>query len=94
MSQPKSRYQNRPGVMGTSGRLEPIEGPTGLRNKQERRIRQSCTISDKHDHGIWFRESHRDLTRCDGVPWPTAASRRAEIGVHYLTNKNGVNKNG
>lgn len=67
MAQPKSRYQKRPGVMGTSGRLEPIEGPTGLRNKQERRIRQSCGLDHRHN-----------VVECNGVPWPTAASRKAE----------------
>jgi hypothetical protein len=77
MAQPKSRYQNRPGVMGTSGRLEPIEGPTGLRNRQERRIRQSCSVDANHVHGIWLKGSYRDLERCNGVPWPSPASRRA-----------------
>lgn len=67
MAQSLSKYQSRPGVMGTSGRLAPIEGPTGLRNRQERRIRQSCTV----DH------VHRNID-CNGVPWPTYASRKAD----------------
>ena len=79
MAQPKSRYQKRPGVMGTSGRLEPIEGPTGLRNRQERRIRQSCTVAGDHQHGVWLLDNgRRNLERCNGAPWPSAASRKAD----------------
>ena len=79
MSESKSRYQSRPGVMDTTGRLAPIEGRTGLRVRQERRVAQSCTVQADHDHGIWLEDSGaRNLERCNGVPWPTPASRKAD----------------
>jgi len=79
VSQSQSRYQERRGLFGTSGRLAPIEGSTGLRVRQERRIAQSCTIRDEHQHGVWLDDSgHRLLDKCNGVPWPSAASRKAD----------------
>jgi hypothetical protein len=79
MSQSRSPYQQRRGLMGTSGKLAAIEGRSGLRARQERRIRQSCTIAPDHSHGVWLDNSgRRDMDRCNGVPWPSAASRRAD----------------
>jgi hypothetical protein len=80
VSESKSRYQSRPGLMQTSGKLASIEGRTGLRVRQERRVAQSCTIKADHDHGIWLLEDSgaRNLDRCNGVPWPTPASRKAD----------------
>jgi hypothetical protein len=54
-----SNYQDRPGVMGTSGHLPAIEGNAGLRAKQDRRVRLTCTIGDNHD-------GHE----CNGRPFP------------------------
>lgn len=58
-----ANYANRPGMMGTSGHLTAVEGNSGLRAKQERRIRATCTIGDNHDHH-----------ECNGVPFPAGTS--------------------
>jgi hypothetical protein len=79
MSKNLSHYQERAGLFGTSGRLQPIEGRSGLRVRQERRVAQSCTLTADHDHGVYlFDSGRRNLDRCNGVPWPTAASRKAD----------------
>jgi hypothetical protein len=79
MSQSQSHYQERSGIFGTSGKLASIEGRTGLRIKQERRITNSCTIEGEHRHGVYlFDSGRRDLDRCNGAPWPTSASRKAD----------------
>lgn len=82
MSQSKSHYQARSGLFGTSGKLASIEGRTGLRIKQERRVAQSCTVEGEHSHGVYlFDSGRRDLSRCNGAPWPTAASRKADASA-------------
>jgi len=79
MSQSQSHYQERSGIFGTSGKLASIEGRTGLRIKQERRVAQSCTIDGDHSHGVYlFDSGRRNVDRCNGVPWPTSASRKAD----------------
>ena len=79
MSQSKSHYQERTGLFGTSGKLAGIEGRTGLRVKQDRRVANSCTVEGEHAHGVYlFDSGRRNLDRCNGVPWPTPASRRAD----------------
>lgn len=57
----KSNYQTRPGMMGTSGHLAAIEGGSGLRARQERRIRNTCTLPHEHD-----------TDSCNGSPFPTS----------------------
>lgn len=82
MAQNQSRYQQRPGLFGTRGRLLPIEGSTGLRTRQERRIAQSCTLDSDHQHGVWLDNSgHRQLDKCNGVPWASALSRQADAAA-------------
>jgi len=77
-----SQYQERPGLFGTSGKLAGIDGRTGLRVRQERRVANSCTIGGDHDHGVYlFDSGRRNLDRCNGVPWPTPASRKADAAA-------------
>lgn len=54
-----SNYEGRPGMMGTGGHLPAIEGNAGLRARQERRVKATCTVSEDHDHHA-----------CNGFPWP------------------------
>lgn len=58
----RSNYQDRPGLMGTSGHLPAIEGNSGLAAKQERRIKATCTVGEDHDRH-----------ECNGSPFPNAA---------------------
>jgi hypothetical protein len=82
MSQRKSHYQERSGLFGTSGKLAAIEGRSGLRTRQERRVAQSCTVEGEHSHGVYlFDSGRRNLDECNGSPWPTAASRKVDSEV-------------
>ena len=58
----RSNYSNRLGVMGTTGHLPAIEGNTGLRHKQERRVMATCTVGDNHN-------GHE----CNGSPFPNGS---------------------
>jgi len=51
--------------LGKAPRMEPLED---LRKRQERRVRETCTVSPDHD-------GHK----CNGVPWPTSAELAAEL---------------
>ena len=44
--------------LGKTPVMQPIEGSTGLRARQERRVRETCTLSSDH-------KGHA----CNGVPW-------------------------
>jgi hypothetical protein len=54
-----SNYAERTGVMGTGGKLTEIEGRTGLRYRQEQRIKATCTAGENHN-------GHE----CNGSPFP------------------------
>jgi hypothetical protein len=57
-----SNYAERTGVMGTGGHLPAIEGNSGLRAKQDRRIKATCTVGEDHDRH-----------ECNGQPFPFAS---------------------
>lgn len=57
----RSNYPNRPGVY-SHGHLAEVEGSTGLRSRQERRVRATCSVGNDHD-------GHK----CDGFPFPFAS---------------------
>lgn len=62
-----SNYAERPGVMGTGGKLAEIEGRTGLRYRQEQRVKATCTVGDNHN-------GHE----CNGSPLPKGEDTPAE----------------
>lgn len=56
----RSNYPHRPG-MYSHGSLANVDG---LRARQERRVRETCTLDHEHDvHGLG----------CNGRPWPRAS---------------------
>jgi hypothetical protein len=73
----RSNYPNRLSARGLSKapRLAEIEGNTGLRHRQERRVMETCTVGHA-DH---------NLIDCNGVPWPygvAAESPASEISEY------------
>src|SRR5512146_2537962 len=67
----KSRYPQRLVArgLGKAPTLAEIEGPSGLRVRQERRIRETCSLTHAHD-----------VVSCDGQPWRVfEAEAEAEV---------------
>lgn len=64
----KSRYPDRLAARGLSHapHLAEIEGSTGLRARQERRVRETCTVGPNHDRH-----------ECNGQPWRVVEETQA-----------------